>query len=42
MVSKYVDNQSMPFNIYDVFYSQCSHQHVSGDVIITRIQNVKI
>ena len=22
----------MPFNIYDVFYSQCSHQHVSAGI----------
>jgi hypothetical protein len=22
----------MHFNVYDVFYSQCSHQHVSADI----------
>ena len=28
----------MHFNVYDVFYSQCSHQHVSpGTVIIFRV-----
>ena len=36
----------MHFDIYDVFYSQYSHQHVSaghlqGDVIITRIKIYK-
>lgn len=25
---KHVNNQKMNFNIYDVFYLQCSHQHV--------------
>ena len=23
----------MHFNIYDVFYSQCSHQHVSAGIL---------
>jgi len=26
----YVNNQQMCFNIYDVFYSQYSHHHVSA------------
>jgi len=26
--SKHINNQQMHFNIYDVFYSQCSHQNV--------------
>ena len=26
---QYTTNQQIHFNIYDVFYSQCSHQHVT-------------
>jgi len=26
--TKYINNQQMHFNIYDIFYFQCSHQHV--------------
>ena len=29
---KYINNQQMHFNIYDIFYSQCSHQHVSAGI----------
>jgi len=29
---KYVNNQKMHFNIYNVFYLTCSHQHVSIDM----------
>jgi hypothetical protein len=29
---KYINNLKMLFNIYDVFYSQCSHQHVSAGI----------
>jgi len=32
MVSKHINNQSMPFNTYGVFYSQCSHQHVLASI----------
>jgi len=31
-VSKYINNQQMHFNIYDVFYSKCYHQHVSAGI----------
>jgi hypothetical protein len=35
---KYVNNQQMHFNIYDVFYPQNSHQHVSiGIAAIFRV-----
>jgi len=35
---KYVNNQQMHFNIYDVFYPQYSCQHVSvGIVVIFRV-----
>jgi hypothetical protein len=35
---KYVNNQQMYFRIYDVFYSQCSHQHASvGTPTIFRV-----
>jgi hypothetical protein len=29
---KYINNQRKHFNIYDVFYSQCSRQHVSAGI----------
>jgi len=29
---KYINNQPMHFNIYDVFYSQYSHQLVSAGI----------
>jgi hypothetical protein len=29
---KYINNHEMHFNIYDVFYSQCFHQHVSAGI----------
>ena len=29
---KYINNQQILFNIYDVFYSQCSHQHVLASI----------
>ena len=32
LYSKYTNNQKMNFNIYDVFYSQCSHQHVPAGI----------
>jgi len=32
MADKHINNQQMLFNIYDVFYSQCSHQHVSAGI----------
>ena len=25
---KYTNNQQMHFNMYDIFHSQCSHQHL--------------
>jgi hypothetical protein len=31
-ISKYTNSQQMHFNIYDAFYSQCSHQHVSTSI----------
>ena len=35
---KYINNQKIHFNIYCLFYSQCSHQHVSvGITAIFRI-----
>ena len=47
---KYINTHEMHFDIYDVFYSQCFHQHVSAGIpaifreiiIITRIQNVRM
>jgi len=30
--TKYVNNQQVHSNIYDVFYSQCSHQLVSAGI----------
>jgi len=36
----YENNQQLHFKIYDVFYSQCSHQHVS--VAISAIYTVKM
>lgn len=30
---KYINNQHILFNICDVFYSQCSHQHVSAGIL---------
>jgi hypothetical protein len=30
--SKYLNNQQMYFNVYDVFYSLNSHQHVSAGI----------
>ena len=32
MFPKYVNNQQMQFSIYDVFYSQNTHQYVSADI----------
>jgi len=32
MADKYTTNQQIHFNIYDVFYSQCSHQHVAAGI----------
>jgi len=29
---KYINNQQIPFNIYDVFYSKYSQQHVSAGI----------
>jgi len=29
----YTNNQQMPINIYNVFYSNCSHQHVSAGIL---------
>jgi len=29
---KYINNPQMHFNIYNIFYSQYSHQHVSADI----------
>jgi hypothetical protein len=35
---KYINNQQTLFNIYDVFYSQCFHQHVSAGIpVIFRV-----
>ena len=35
---EYINNQQILVNIYDVFYSQCSHQHVSvGIPAISRV-----
>ena len=31
-IQKYTNNQQIHFNIYDVFYSQCSNQHVSTGI----------
>jgi len=31
-IQKYTNNQHIHFNIYDVFYSQSSHQHVSAGI----------
>jgi hypothetical protein len=31
--TKYINNQQVHFDIYDVFYSQCSHQHVSAGIL---------
>ena len=33
MADKYINNQQMLFSIYDVFYSQCSHQHVAAGIL---------
>jgi len=30
---KYINNQQMHYNIDDVFYSQCSQQHVSASIL---------
>jgi len=30
--SKYKNNQQIPLNVYGVFYSQNSHQHVSAGI----------
>jgi len=30
---KYINNQQTHFNMYDIFYSQCSHQHVSASIV---------
>jgi len=36
--TQYINNQQISFNIYYVFYSQCSHQHVSpGFLAIFRV-----
>jgi hypothetical protein len=31
-IQKYINNQQIYFNVYDVFYSQFSHQHVSAGI----------
>ena len=28
-----MNNQQIHFNIYDIFYSQCSQQHVSAGIL---------
>ena len=33
LANKYTNNQQMHFNTYDVFYSKCSHQHVSAGIL---------
>jgi len=45
---KYTNNQQIPFNIYDAFYSRNSQQHVSASIPVilrgrsyTRIQKYK-
>jgi hypothetical protein len=30
---KYINNQHMHFNVYDVLCSQCFHQHVSTGIL---------
>ena len=32
-LKKYKNNQQMYFNVYCVFYAQCSHQHVSVGIL---------
>jgi hypothetical protein len=37
-IQKYINNQKMHFNIYDIFYSQYSHQHISARIpVIFRV-----
>jgi len=37
-IQKYINNQQVYFNVYDVFYSQVSHQHVlAGIPAIVRV-----
>jgi len=31
-IQKYINNQQVYFNVYDVLYSQVSHQHVSAGI----------
>ena len=33
LIQNIINNQQIHFNIYDVFYSQCSHQHVSAGIL---------
>jgi len=32
-IQKYINNEQMHFNIYDVYYLRYSHQHVSVGII---------
>jgi len=31
---KYINNQQIHIHIYDVIYSQCSHQHVLASIAV--------
>jgi len=40
-IQKYINKQPMRFNIYEVFYSQYFHQHVSAGIpAIFRVVNL--